>query len=90
MHAIQKNKIKIKYHKRRYTTVITLCFNLTVTTSYFFNCMLKISSKDEMVTSISSKLYIYGSTSSLAKWPIRFSDEKTCLVKMTDRQLLVW
>lgn len=61
------NKIKIKYHKRRYTTVITLCFNLTVTTSYFFNCMLKISSKDEMVTSISSKLYIYGSTSSLAK-----------------------
>lgn len=59
---------KIKYHKRRYTTVITLCYNLTVTTSYFFNCMLKISSKDEMVTSISSKLYIYGSTSSLAKF----------------------
>lgn len=58
MHAIQKNKIKIKYHKRGYTTVITLCFNLTVTTSYFFNCMLKISSKDEMVTSISSN-YTY-------------------------------
>lgn len=63
----KKIKIKIKYHKRRNTTVITLCFNLTVTTSYFFNCMLKISSKDEIVTSISSKLYIYGSTSSLAK-----------------------
>lgn len=57
MYAIQKNKIKIKYHKRRHTTVITLCFILTLTTSYFFNCMLK-SSKDEMGTSISSKLYI--------------------------------
>lgn len=55
MYAIQKNKIK--YHKRRHTTVITLCFILTLTTSYFLNCMLK-SSKDEMGTSISSKLYI--------------------------------
>lgn len=41
MHAIQKNKIKIKYHKRRYTTVITLCFNLTVTTLIFLIVCLK-------------------------------------------------